>query len=63
MTGLAIGPDPSRLTIAVGAGAAKVPALRAAMLGGLVSGLVTDEPTAAALLGDQAGGLTRAEQF
>jgi DNA-binding transcriptional regulator LsrR (DeoR family) len=63
VTGLAIAPDPLRLTIAVGAGTAKVPALRAAMLGGLVSGLVTDEPTAAALLGDQAGGLTRAEQF
>ena len=63
VTGLAIAPDPTRLVIGVGAGAAKLPALRAAMLGGLVSGLVTDEPTAAALLGDPASGLTRAEQF
>jgi DNA-binding transcriptional regulator LsrR (DeoR family) len=63
VTGLAIPSDRSRLTVAVGAGAAKVPALRAAMLGGLVSGLVTDEPTAGALLGKEAAGLTRAEQF
>jgi DNA-binding transcriptional regulator LsrR (DeoR family) len=63
VTGLAVTPDAGRATMGVGAGPAKVPALRGAMQGGLVNALITDEPTAAAILGTVKGELTRAEQF
>lgn len=41
---------PARPRIGVGAGPAKVAALRAALEGGVLSGLITDEPTAEAVL-------------
>jgi DNA-binding transcriptional regulator LsrR (DeoR family) len=43
-------PDPQIPTIASARGLAKVPAIRGALVGRLVTGLVTDEDTAAALL-------------
>jgi DNA-binding transcriptional regulator LsrR (DeoR family) len=44
-------PAPARaLTIAAALGPAKVPAIRAALVGGLINGLITDEATARALL-------------
>jgi DNA-binding transcriptional regulator LsrR (DeoR family) len=43
-------PGRAQPVIAVAAGASKVDAIRAAMLGRIVNGLVTDEDTAAALL-------------
>ncbi len=48
--GVRVEPDQAKPVIAVAAGAAKVPAIRAALLGRIINGLVTDEPTAAALL-------------
>ena len=41
-----------RLTVAAANGPGKVAPLRAALRGGLLSGLVTDEATAAAVLAD-----------
>ena len=38
--------------IALAKGRRKLPAIRAALIGGLVNGLVTDEATAEALLAD-----------
>jgi DNA-binding transcriptional regulator LsrR (DeoR family) len=43
---------PGRPTIVAGNGSRKVVPLRAALRGGLLSGLITDEATAAALLAD-----------
>jgi DNA-binding transcriptional regulator LsrR (DeoR family) len=68
VTGLAVTRHPARTTVGVGAGAAKVAALRAALTGGLVNGLITDEPTAAAILGtgrgeSKRGSLTTAARF
>lgn len=63
VTGLALRPNAARVTMGVGAGAAKVPALRGAMQGGLVNALITDEPTAAAILGAAPSDLTRPERF
>jgi DNA-binding transcriptional regulator LsrR (DeoR family) len=63
VTGLAVTPDPVRVTVGVGAGMAKVPALRGAMQGGLINAVITDEPTAAALLGAGRNELTRSERF
>jgi len=51
VTGLAVTPHPTRVTVGVGAGAAKVAALRGALIGSLVNAVITDEPTAAAILG------------
>jgi DNA-binding transcriptional regulator LsrR (DeoR family) len=48
--GVRVEPGQSQPVIAVAAGAAKVPAIHAALLGRIVNGLVTDEPTATALL-------------
>lgn len=45
----ALRPVPEGPTIAAAHGAEKVPAIRAALAGGLVNGLITDEDTAAAL--------------
>ncbi len=42
--------DKGRLVMAVAVGRAKVPAVRAALIGRLVNGLITDEATAAAIL-------------
>lgn len=63
VTGLAVTPDAGRVTVGVAAGRDKVPALRGAMQGGLVNAVITDEPTAAAVLGAARGELTRTEQF
>jgi DNA-binding transcriptional regulator LsrR (DeoR family) len=62
-TGLSVQSGAERLTVAVGGGAAKVPALRAALHGRLVNALITDEPTASAILGKNRADLTRSEQF
>ena len=56
-TALVLGPTLQQfkqipIRIAAAAGPAKVDALRAAMAGGIVNGLITDEPTAQALLAD-----------
>jgi DNA-binding transcriptional regulator LsrR (DeoR family) len=48
--GVRIEPGRSAPVIGVAAGASKVAAIRAAIKGRLINGLVTDEPTAAALL-------------
>ena len=63
VTGLAVTPDPGRITVGVGAGMAKVAALRGAMAGGLVNAIITDEPTAGAILGAGRNELTRVAQF
>jgi DNA-binding transcriptional regulator LsrR (DeoR family) len=49
-----LSPAPRTPTIAAAQGLAKVPAIRAALIGQLVTGLVTDEDTAAALLAGDA---------
>jgi len=63
VTGLAVVPHQSRVTVGVGAGAAKVASLRGAMTGGLINAVITDEPTAAAILGAERSDLTIAERF
>jgi DNA-binding transcriptional regulator LsrR (DeoR family) len=63
VTGLAVTPEPSRVTLGVSAGAAKVAALRGALEGRLINAVITDEPTAAAILGAGRNELTRVEQF
>ena len=52
VTGLAVLPDPARVALGVGAGAGKVAAFRGALAGGLLNAIITDEQTAAAVLGD-----------
>jgi DNA-binding transcriptional regulator LsrR (DeoR family) len=49
--GVRIEPGKHTLVIGIAAGPTKVPAIRAALTGGIITGLITDEPTAAALLG------------
>ncbi|WP_062762828.1 sugar-binding transcriptional regulator [Falsirhodobacter sp. alg1] len=51
MTAVRLERDMTRLTIGVASGMKKIPALRGALAGELLSGLVTDEATATALLG------------
>jgi DNA-binding transcriptional regulator LsrR (DeoR family) len=51
MGGVRIAPGRAAPVIGVAAGASKVAAIRAALLGRLINGLITDEPTAAAILG------------
>ncbi len=53
LSGVRIADAANAPVIAVAAGPSKVPALRAALAGRLVSGLVTDEPTAEILLSDE----------
>lgn len=48
--GVRVEPRQTQPVIAVAAGAAKVPAIRAALIGRIVNGLVTDEATACTLL-------------
>ncbi|HET8726923.1 MAG TPA: sugar-binding domain-containing protein, partial [Alphaproteobacteria bacterium] len=43
---------PDRAIIAIAGGRTKVPAIAAALRGGIIAGLITDEPTAQALLAD-----------
>ena len=50
MTAIPLSDPPAPTRIGIAAGADKVLALRAALRGGLLSGLVTDEPTAIAIL-------------
>jgi DNA-binding transcriptional regulator LsrR (DeoR family) len=52
VTGLAVLPDPARVALGVGAGAGKVAAFCGALAGGLLNAIITDEQTAAAVLGD-----------
>jgi len=63
VTGLALTPNAGRVTVGVGAGAAKVPALRGAMEGALINAVITDERTAAMILGTERSGLTVPERF
>ena len=63
VTGLALTPNAARVTVGVGAGPAKVSPLRGALAGGLINAVITDEPTAAAILGEERRNLTQAEQF
>ena len=49
--GVRVEPGLDRPSIGIAAGQTKVPAIRAALLARIVNGLVTDEPTARALLG------------
>jgi DNA-binding transcriptional regulator LsrR (DeoR family) len=48
--GVRVEPGRSAPTIGIAAGATKVAAIRAALTGRIINGLVTDEPTARALL-------------
>ena len=48
--GVRVSPGLDRPSIGIAAGASKVPAIRAALKSRIINGLVTDEPTAAALL-------------
>jgi DNA-binding transcriptional regulator LsrR (DeoR family) len=69
VTGLAVTARPAGITVGVGAGPAKVPALRGALRGRLINALITDEATAAAILGEAtapgaaAPSLTKPENF
>jgi DNA-binding transcriptional regulator LsrR (DeoR family) len=63
VTGLPMRPRPNGLTMAVGAGAEKVSAIRAAMAGALINALITDEATAAAILGEGRSDLTEPLRF
>jgi DNA-binding transcriptional regulator LsrR (DeoR family) len=63
VTGLPVTPAAGGVTVGVGAGPAKVPALRGALEGRLINALITDEATAAAILGDSRNDLTEAEKF
>jgi DNA-binding transcriptional regulator LsrR (DeoR family) len=63
VTGLALGPAPARVTVGVGAGAAKVAPLRAALYGNLLNAIITDESTAASILGAEPSDLTIPERF
>ncbi len=51
--GVRVAPGQSQPVIGVAAGPSKIKAIRAALLGRILNGLVTDEPTAAALLAAQ----------
>jgi DNA-binding transcriptional regulator LsrR (DeoR family) len=48
--GVRVSPGLDRPSVGIAAGASKVPAIRAALKSRIINGLVTDEPTAAALL-------------
>ncbi len=50
LTGLPFDGAPGCIRLGVGGGAEKVPALRAALAGGLLNALITDEATAAAII-------------
>jgi DNA-binding transcriptional regulator LsrR (DeoR family) len=63
VTGLAVTPNPARVTVGVGAGQAKVAPLRGALTGALINAVITDEPTAAAVLGAERSDLTIPERF
>jgi DNA-binding transcriptional regulator LsrR (DeoR family) len=51
--GVRVEPGQSQPVIGVAAGASKIKAIRAAIRGRIINGLVTDEPTATALLADR----------
>jgi len=63
VTGLAVLSDASRTPVGVGAGPSKVAALAGAMSGGLINAVITDELTAAAILGIGRNALTRPGGF
>ena len=63
VTGLALTPNAARVTVGVGAGPSKVLALRGALEGGLITAIIADEPTAAAILGAERSDLTTPERF
>jgi DNA-binding transcriptional regulator LsrR (DeoR family) len=52
LTAIPITVPADHVAVIAGAGAAKAPAIRAALAGRLANGIVTDEPTAALVLGD-----------
>jgi DNA-binding transcriptional regulator LsrR (DeoR family) len=54
VTGLPVTTRPGCVTVGVGAGPQKVQAMRAALHGGLLNAVITDEATAAAILADTA---------
>ncbi len=51
-TGVRVEPPGENLVVAVAAGPRKVPAIRGALAGALINGLITDEETAAALMSE-----------
>ena len=63
VTGLAVTPAHAGVTVGVAAGAEKIAALRGALEGSLINAVITDEPTAAAILGSGRNGLTNGEKF
>ena len=63
VTGLAMTAAHAGVTMGVAAGAEKVAALRGALEGGLINAIITDEPTASAILGGDRNDLTGGEKF
>jgi DNA-binding transcriptional regulator LsrR (DeoR family) len=63
VTGLAVTSAQAGVRVGVAAGPEKVAALRGALEGGLINAVITDEPTAASILGSGRRGLTSAEKF
>lgn len=63
VTGLAVTGADAGVTVGVAAGAEKVAALRGALEGGLINAVITDEPTAASILGAGRNDLTKGEKF
>ncbi len=63
VTGLAVTPAHAGVTVGVAAGAEKIAALRGALEGSLINAVITDEPTATAILGSGRNGLTNGEKF
>ncbi len=63
VTGLAVTPAHAGVTVGVAAGPEKVAALRGALEGSLINAVITDETTAAAILGAGRNDLTKSEKF
>ena len=63
VTGLSVTPAHTGITVGVAAGPEKVAALRGALEGGLINAVITDEPTAAAVLGGAGNDLTGSAKF
>ena len=63
VTGLSVTPGHAGVTVGVAAGPEKTAALRGALEGGLINAVITDEPTAAAILGSGRNDLTNGEKF
>ena len=63
VTGLSVTPAHAGVTVGVAAGPEKVAALRGALAGDLINAVITDEPTAASILGSGRNDLTIGEKF